>query len=154
MTLPQSAALACFRGVSVGRARAVCWGVRAILLTCAVSVAACAPKARPLAMPGPDYRLLKMESPNVSALSVSVSGYGSVFVAASNELCAQSSCLFALDTGTPITVEAHAAPTHRFVGWEGACAGQGETCSLTLDSSELLVAHFEAVKAAGVVTVR
>jgi Divergent InlB B-repeat domain len=52
-----------------------------------------------------------------------------------------SSCAAEWDAGTSFTLTASPADGERFVGWSGACTGNG-TCSLTMDAQRSVTATF------------
>ncbi len=51
-------------------------------------------------------------------------------------------CSEAYVSGTAVTLTATAAAGAAFVSWEGACAGQGNPCTITMDASQSVTAHF------------
>ncbi|WP_193607524.1 InlB B-repeat-containing protein [Nocardioides lijunqiniae] len=56
--------------------------------------------------------------------------------------CSVATCTANLDHGTAAGIAANPAPYHHFVRWEGACAGQGRSCSVTVDGDETLTAVY------------
>jgi hypothetical protein len=82
-------------------------------------------------------------TPNVSAfvLTVSTSGQSDIDVASStssNNCPAGTTCNFAYLQGTAVTVVTAAQNLincAKFSQWDGACAGQGPTCSLVINSN-------------------
>jgi hypothetical protein len=51
-------------------------------------------------------------------------------------------CQASFAPGTTIQLTANPDADHDFVGWGGACAGQGQTCGLTLDGNEAVSVDF------------
>jgi len=82
-------------------------------------------------------------TPNVSAfvLTVSASAESDITVTSSAHVdtcSASASCNFAYLQGTALTIETAAQnliDCRRFSGWTGACAGQGATCNLVINSN-------------------
>ncbi|WP_167736056.1 Ig-like domain repeat protein [Nocardioides sp. 503] len=56
--------------------------------------------------------------------------------------CSQATCTASLEHGTVAGIAANPLPYHHFVRWEGACAGQGRSCSFTVDGDETLTAVY------------
>lgn len=83
---------------------------------------------------------------NDAALSVAISGQGSVKSADGSVNCT-ASCSEQLAVGTAVHLDATPASGMQFMGWSGACSGTS-SCELTLDSDRQVGATF----AAGTVT--
>ncbi len=100
------------------------------------------------------FWLHRLDVPPV-ALTVDVSGVGSVKSAQSGVDCA-ASCTTEWDLGSPVLLTPYAARQSHFIGWSGACTGSViDTCALTLASPAIVTAVFGparisvAVSAAG-----
>ena len=62
----------------------------------------------------------------------------SIFTTGFNTCPALETCTFGYDAGTALTIKTrpkNLAECEQFVRWDGACAGQGATCSLVINSS-------------------
>ncbi len=79
-------------------------------------------------------------NPNLPVdLSVSITGSGSV---SGNGIACPSDCSEPLTPGTKITLTATPGPGQKFGVWGGACTGQGNPCTLTVNSSTSVTANF------------
>lgn len=58
---------------------------------------------------------------------------------------AQDKCTAQFEANKPVTIEAIACPGSYFVRWEGACAGQGPKCTITMDTDKVAVAVFDLI---------
>ncbi len=77
-------------------------------------------------------------------LSVSLDGSGSGAVtSAPAGIDCGSDCDEPYVNGTIVTLNATAASGSEFIGWSGACAGQGNPCNLTMDTDLTTAAVFE-----------
>jgi List-Bact-rpt repeat protein len=73
-------------------------------------------------------------------LTLTLSGAGTVTSDVPGLDCT-ASCTTQWDQGSTINLDAQASPTTRFIGWQGACLGQG-SCLLTLDAAKPVTAVF------------
>ena len=83
--------------------------------------------------------------PNTHALTVRVSGSGSVTSAPAGINCPSGSCTTAFDQGTQVTLTASPNPHHEFVAWSGACAGASTSCTVTMTQALNITAEFRPV---------
>ena len=76
-------------------------------------------------------------------LSVAAAGAGSGAVRSDPDGidCGQD-CFEAYVSGTTVTLTATPSAGSAFVSWEGACAGQGNPCTLAMTASRSVTAHF------------
>ncbi|MGZ6125469.1 MAG: InlB B-repeat-containing protein, partial [Myxococcales bacterium] len=77
---------------------------------------------------------------NSFALTVSRSDAGRVNSTPSGIDCG-TICSAAFETGTIVTLAVKASPGFVFIGWEGACSGQG-ACSVTMGADAFVTARF------------
>lgn len=106
-----------------------------VVLACAL-VAGCA------AAPDADESELTQGLGTRTAFVLTVSGFEAdirVTTAGVNDLCpADSQCQFAFIGGSTLTISPTAtrqlADCLQFAGWNGACAGQGTTCTVVINS--------------------
>lgn len=54
-----------------------------------------------------------------------------------------SDCLETYDAGTVVTLTAKPTPGSEFIGWNDACSGQGNPCTITMDNIRRVTARFE-----------
>ena len=80
----------------------------------------------------------------VPSINVSRIGSGSVTGAGVKINCG-SSCFATVPGGTTITLTAQAPGNGVFNGWSGACAGQGATCTVTVNGALSTTATFTTV---------
>lgn len=78
------------------------------------------------------------------SLAVSVEGRGVVTMQRERQ-CGRSTCLYEVDPGTVVVLEAAADPKMRFVEWAGSCAGREPVCRFQAHRGELVVARFEPI---------
>ncbi len=80
-------------------------------------------------------------APQVSAFVLTVSGIEGEDVASPGrvDVCGGGPCNFAYIGGTRLTItpdgSGAGADCLQFVGWGGACAGQGDTCTVVIQSN-------------------
>ncbi|MBS1894538.1 MAG: hypothetical protein JST59_24820 [Actinobacteria bacterium] len=79
----------------------------------------------PTSSPGPSPSL-------VQTLSVFPEGNGTI-ASTGGQLHCPDACAAAVPVGTGMTIVATPGPRAEFVGWTGACAGIGPTCTVTVD---------------------
>lgn len=79
--------------------------------------------------------------PVTFTLDVAVSGSGSVGSAPVGIDCG-STCSAVFASTTTVTLTATPATGQRLQGWDGACAGQAATCSVTMDAARSVSATF------------
>jgi len=71
-----------------------------------------------------------------SILTVDVKPWGGGYVRSTPYLIdCPLACIRSFERGTQITLTAFVTPGHKFESWEGACAGQGNPCTLSLSSA-------------------
>jgi hypothetical protein len=79
-------------------------------------------------------------------LSVAVAGNGTVTSSVSgddpNPINCPSTCGTLYASGATVTLAATPSGGASFIGWGGACSGSGPTCSLSMNSEELVTAVF------------
>lgn len=75
------------------------------------------------------------------SITVSTQGQGYVSSYPSGILCG-AACTETYDAGTEITLTAKPSEGHAFVGWEGACTGTQNTCTLVLSEARSATAKF------------
>jgi hypothetical protein len=93
--------------------------------------------------------IYKVRETSLATLTVQLAGPGTVISSPGGINCPPD-CAEDYETGTPVTLAAHPASGHSFVGWSGACTGT-EPCQLTMDASKEVTANFVQ---AGSITVR
>jgi hypothetical protein len=87
---------------------------------------------------------------NTAAFVLTVSGFEAgirVTTTGVNDLCsADSQCQFAFLGGSTLTISPtgtkQLADCLQFAGWQGACAGQGTTCTVVINSDLSVSEHF------------
>jgi len=84
---------------------------------------------------------------NNFSLSVNTTGNGTVTSNPSGIDCG-TACFQQYPDGTNVVLTATPGPGYQFVSWSNACAGQSNSCSLTLNSDLTVLATFEKVQAA------
>jgi hypothetical protein len=77
----------------------------------------------------------------VATLRVQVSGKGSV-TSSPPEVNCSADCSDQLESGSRLVLTAHADVSESFLGWGGACAGSGPTCSVVVDVDKNVAAKF------------
>jgi Fe-S cluster biogenesis protein NfuA len=77
-------------------------------------------------------------------LTVSITGAGQVAGNPAGISCGPD-CEEAYATGTAVTLTANPANGNAFIGWGGACAGTGSTCTVTMDAAKSVSAGFAPV---------
>jgi len=80
-------------------------------------------------------------TPPMAALSVSVSGSGTVTSSPAGLVCSSGTCNADFVQGTVVTLTATATIGAIFTGWSGNCTGTG-TCNLTMDAARTVTASF------------
>lgn len=89
-------------------------------------------------------------APDVEQLQIlrnTSSGYGYVVVGPHNVQC-DTSCLLEFVNGSVVTLTAHGEPGYQFASWSGDCAGQGATCTLTMDAAKTVTFNLEPIPVA------
>lgn len=76
------------------------------------------------------------------AVSISGSGAGTVTSEPAGVSCPRL-CAAGFAEASDVTLVASAAPGSEFVGWSGACAGSGATCTVTMSAAQAVGADFE-----------
>jgi hypothetical protein len=115
-----------------------------VALACAL-VAGCA--ATPT---GADEDQVAQGVTSTAAFVLTVSGFEAgirVTTTGVNDLCpADSQCQFAFIGGSTLTISPtgtrQLADCLQFAGWQGACAGQGTTCTVVINSDLSVSEHF------------
>jgi hypothetical protein len=79
------------------------------------------------------------------ALTVTTPTQGAINSAGAGIACG-SSCTASLAEGTAVTLTAVPAANFSFIEWSGACAGQGNPCSVLMNSAKTVGAVFAAFK--------
>jgi hypothetical protein len=119
----------------------------ALLLVALVTVALLAPGAgfsRPPESDGSTYTW-----PGAATLTVDVKPWGGGYVRSDPYLIdCPNACIRAFDPGREVKLTAYMTPGHTFKGWEGACAGQGNPCTIKvtgpMDVSAVLEGQYVA----------
>lgn len=95
--------------------------------------------------------IMLLVAPGVQAagysITVSTQGNGYVSSYPSGILCG-AACTESYDSGTEITLTVTPSEGHTFVGWEGACTGTQNTCTVVLDKAKSVTARFSGQAAA------
>jgi hypothetical protein len=86
--------------------------------------------------------IYKVRETSLATLTVQVAGPGTVISSPGGINCSPD-CAEDYETGTAVTLAAHPASGHSFVGWGGACSGT-DPCQLTMDASKEVTATFLA----------
>jgi hypothetical protein len=96
-------------------------------------------------MGGPRHRGVYAPEPVVAGFSLVVAragaGEGTVTSNPAGIDCG-TDCSERYTFGTTVTLKAAAAPGSAFVSWDGACASQGDACTLTITTEETVTANF------------
>ncbi len=82
--------------------------------------------------------------PNGALLKLELSGSGKGKISNGTSLNCSANCETLFGDNETVNLIAKALPGSSFVGWEGACSGTA-TCSLSMTSSKLVGARFEAL---------
>ena len=77
-----------------------------------------------------------------SGPTVSVAAFGPGTISANPEITCAPDCRESFAAGTMLTLTATANADGRFLGWDGACSGQGTVCTLTIAADAQTVARF------------
>ena len=89
------------------------------------------------------------DAPAVSAaLSVSLSGSGSVLSTPSGINCPTVACSTGVAAGTPVQLTATPSSGWTFIGWGGACSGTG-SCFVNINAATSVTATFDSTMALG-----
>lgn len=79
------------------------------------------------------------------SLTVSKSGKGAGNISSNPAgIDCGNACSALFAGGTVVALTASPASRSRFLGWSGACAGKGKTCTLTMDNNRQVTATFKA----------
>ena len=88
--------------------------------------------------------IYKIEEPGVFDLDVSLAGTGTGAVASDPAgIDCGTDCSGSYEEGTRVTLTATPASDSSFEGWTGACSGARNTCTITMDQIQSVVATFE-----------
>jgi len=93
----------------------------------------------------PGHQIFPIPGGFPRVLSVSVTGSGTVTSSPSGIMCPPD-CSEAYLRGTLVILTATPAEGWTFAGWGGACEGQGNPCSLTMDADKAVTATFTRVE--------
>jgi Divergent InlB B-repeat domain len=87
--------------------------------------------------------------PITQTLSVSVSGSGAVSSSSGTIQCGNggNACSTQIPKRSDVTLTATAAAGHAFRAWGGACSGTAPTCTVGMNESRQVIAHFVATGA-------
>jgi len=85
---------------------------------------------------------------DVNALTVAVNGSGQVSSSDKTFSC-PSKCYGVYNPGTLVTLTAKPAAGNSLAAWGGACAGNANTCTVTMNAESSVTATFAAVAAGG-----
>jgi hypothetical protein len=76
--------------------------------------------------------------PGAAVLTVDVKPWGGGYVRSDPYLIdCPGACVRPFDPGREVTLTAYMTPGHTFKGWEGACAGQANPCTLKLSGTAI-----------------
>ncbi len=115
----------------------------ALLLVALVTVAAVLPGAGQSKRPPEDDGASYTWS-GASMLTVDVKPWGGGYVRSDPYLIdCPMACVRAFDSGREVKLTAYVTPGHTFKGWEGACAGQGNPCTIKLSGATEVTAVLE-----------
>ncbi len=78
-------------------------------------------------------------------LEVKIVGFGAVKSLPEGIEC-PTDCNQEYSEGSSVTLTASPDDGFRFIGWDNACSGTSETCTLTMTESKLAIARFEVVR--------
>ena len=85
-----------------------------------------------------------VEQQETATLNVTVTGAGSGTVTSSpSGISCPSGCSTSYDTGTEVTLTAAPASGSTFASWSGACGGNSQTTSVTMDAARSCTATFD-----------
>ncbi len=76
------------------------------------------------------------------ALTVNISGGGTVLVSGAPSACTASSCSFNFTAGVTVTLTAQPAGGESFVGWSGSCSGSDPVVTVTMTQAQSCTATF------------
>jgi len=107
---------------------------RIFTVTFAFFLAACGGGGSPKKPDGPD-------APNRHAVSVTVTGSGSVSSAPAGVSCGQD-CTESFESGTAVTLTAAPMSGHVLQAWSGACAGSSLSCTISVTTAQQVTATF------------
>ena len=83
-------------------------------------------------------------APATFALQVAKNGSGNVVSTPAGIACGED-CNEDMVSGSAVTLTASAELGHAFTGWEGACSGTANTCTVTMNAAKNVTANFGTV---------